>query len=381
LLDVAEGALSSVDAMLQRIRTLLVQARSDLNTPSDLKSIQFEIDGLKQEINKIATSVNFNGVKLLDGSLDNSPPQPARVQEIQANPNVSGDVPTKTVTNADGLGNPGPLVQNATVGNNVEQSTVEVQVVGFDQNAVDPITGPIGGPGLYVQVTAYSTDPSFGAGASSTSITAVPENAGPQFAQFTTPASAGASVFFQFTLANLTRNDVGTGQAFTTYKNTPAGSGQPLSVNVRGDEGTDAQVGIPAVTSQSLGIADITVAQPVNVDPFNTPQYTDSNTIGAKDAEVRVSNAIDQVGAARAQVGAQTVAIENSANDTAIQAVAEQAGRSAIRDADIGQETTALAKDQILEKIATSTIVSVQDSEKSMAGTLSDIISSGPKAK
>ncbi|HEV7178706.1 MAG TPA: flagellin, partial [Candidatus Baltobacteraceae bacterium] len=302
-------------------------------------------------------------------------------QEIQANPNVSGDVPTKTVTNADGLGNPGPLVQNATVGNNVEQSTVEVQVVGFDQNAVDPITGPIGGPGLYVQVTAYSTDPSFGAGASSTSITAVPENAGPQFAQFTTPASAGASVFFQFTLANLTRNDVGTGQAFTTYKNTPAGSGQPLSVNVRGDEGTDAQVGIPAVTSQSLGIADITVAQPVNVDPFNTPQYTDSNTIGAKDAEVRVSNAIDQVGAARAQVGAQTVAIENSANDTAIQAVAEQAGRSAIRDADIGQETTALAKDQILEKIATSTIVSVQDSEKSMAGTLSDIISSGPKAK
>lgn len=377
LLTVAEGGMSTIHSLLQRMRGLIVQAASDINSTTDLNALQSEIDDLKQEINKIAGSITFNGVHLLDGSLDNSQGSNARVQEIPANPNVFGDVPPKTVANADGAGNPGPLIQNATVGNGVEQATVEFQVIGYDQNAVDPISGPIGGPGLYVQVTAYSTDPSFGNGPEIKAVTAVPENAGPLPAVLPTPS--GSSSFFQFTIANLTKNDVGAAQAFTTYKNTTPAGGQALAVNDRGTEGTQTNITIPTMTMGALGVAGVTVAQPVMVDPFNTPVGSDSNTIAAKDAMTRVDNAIDEVSNTRAQVGAQSVALEESTNDTGIQAVATQASESAIRDADIGKETTRMARDQILDQIATSAIVSVQAGEKAMAGTISQIIANGPK--
>lgn len=377
MLSVAEGAMSTVTTLLARIRQLVVEGGSDLNTPSDLTDLQKEIDALKQEINTIASNTTFNGLHLLDGSLDNAQAQNARVQEIKANPNVNGDVGPTTVTNADGLGNPGPLITNATVGNNVEQSTVEFQVIGFDQNAVDPVTGPIGGPGLYVQVTAYSTDPSFGAGQEVKQVTAVPENAGPQSAILATPS--GSSSFFQFTIANLTRNDVGVAQTFTTYHNTQAQTGQQLSVNDRGNEGTDVALTIPQVSTQALGVGDITVAAPTMVDPTtNVPTGTDSNTISTKDAMTRVDAAMETIVAARAVVGAQQVALGSAIDDAGIQAVQTQASESSIRDANIGVEATKQAKDNILDTIAMDAIASVQSSAKAMGSAFSDMINHGP---
>ncbi|MDP9018948.1 MAG: hypothetical protein M3N19_11595, partial [Candidatus Eremiobacteraeota bacterium] len=152
-----------------------------------------------------------------------------------------------------------------------------------------------------------------------------------------------------------------------------------LAVNTRGTEGTDIPVTIPQVSSAKLGIAAIDVTQPTTVDPFNVPQGFDSNTISAKDAEVRVSTAIETVVAARDQIGAQVVGIQQSINDTSLQAVKQQASESTIRDADIGKEAANNARNTILDQIATSTIVSVQASEKTMATSLAAIISNGPK--
>ena len=376
MLNVAEGHLSSITGILQRIRSLIVQARSDIESSNDLNSIQLEIDGLKKEINTISGNAAFNGVKLLDGSLSNAPARPASVAQIQTNPNIYGDTGSTIVSNADGLGNPGPLITAATVGNNVEASTVEFQVIGFDLNAVDPVTGPIGGPGLYVQVTAYSSDPSFGAGQEIQSITAIPENAGQLPAILATPS--GSSSFFQFTLANLTRNDVGTAQAFTTYKNTQAATGQPLSVNDRGNEGTDVSLTIPQTSTNSLGISGVDVTQPNLVDQSNNPVGTGSNTISAKDAEVRVDAAIQAVVGTRAVVGAQQVALTNAISDSSIQQVATQASESAIRDANIGAEAANNAKNSILDSIAIDAIASVQSSEKAVSATLAAMISGGP---
>ena len=377
MLSVAEGHLTSVTAILQRIRALLIEGSSDLKSPGDLKDIQNEIESLKQEINSISGNASFNGVHLLDGSLDNSGAKNARVQQIPANANINGDVGSTNVTNADGLGNPGPLITNATVGNGVEQATVEFQVVGFDQNAVDPITGPIGGPGLYVQVIAYSTDPSFGNGQEVNQISAVPENGGQINAQITTPASPG-NIILSFTLANLTRNDVGSATAFTTFKDAPAKTGQPLSVNDRGNEGTDVSLTIPDVSTNSLGISGITVTPPATVDPFNNPTGTDSNTISTKDAEVRVDDAIQSVVGTRAVVGAQQVALSNAIQDSSIQTVATQASESTIRDANIGKEAADQAKNTILDNIATDTLVSVQDGEKAMGSEFASMISGTP---
>jgi len=68
LLNTAEGALSEVHSILQRTRELAVQAANDTLTQGDRVEIQKEIDQLKDEINRIAETTEFNTKKLLDGS-------------------------------------------------------------------------------------------------------------------------------------------------------------------------------------------------------------------------------------------------------------------------------------------------------------------------
>lgn len=70
LLNVADGALSSIQDSLQRMRELGVQAsNSALYSSSDLSSMQKEIDGLKEFIQDTAKGTTFNSMKLLDGSM------------------------------------------------------------------------------------------------------------------------------------------------------------------------------------------------------------------------------------------------------------------------------------------------------------------------
>ena len=64
----AEGALSEVENMLQRVRELAVQAGNSTLSNSDRTMIQSEVTALTQEIDKVAKNTSFNGVKLLDGS-------------------------------------------------------------------------------------------------------------------------------------------------------------------------------------------------------------------------------------------------------------------------------------------------------------------------
>ena len=64
----AEGALGEMENILQRVRELAVQAGNSTLSASDRTAIQEEVTALTSEINNIASSTNFNGVKLLDGS-------------------------------------------------------------------------------------------------------------------------------------------------------------------------------------------------------------------------------------------------------------------------------------------------------------------------
>ena len=64
----AEGALGEMENILQRVRELAVQAGNSTLSTSDRKAIQEEVTALTSEMNSIATTTNFNGVKLLDGT-------------------------------------------------------------------------------------------------------------------------------------------------------------------------------------------------------------------------------------------------------------------------------------------------------------------------
>lgn len=72
LIQTAEGALTETHAILQRMRELVVQAANDTNVTIDRKQIAKEIDQLKDEIDRIATTTEFNTKKLLSGGLSNT---------------------------------------------------------------------------------------------------------------------------------------------------------------------------------------------------------------------------------------------------------------------------------------------------------------------
>ena len=68
LAQTMEGALDETTNMLQRIRTLAVQAANGTNTQSDRDAIQQEVDKLSAEITRIAKQTTFAGATVLDGA-------------------------------------------------------------------------------------------------------------------------------------------------------------------------------------------------------------------------------------------------------------------------------------------------------------------------
>ncbi len=69
VIETAEGALTEVHAMLQRMKELTVKAANDTNCPEDRETIQAEINVMQQEIQRISDQTNFNGKKLLNGDI------------------------------------------------------------------------------------------------------------------------------------------------------------------------------------------------------------------------------------------------------------------------------------------------------------------------
>jgi len=68
LVQTAEGAMAEVTEMLQRMRELAVQAGNSTNADSDRAAMNDEITQLKSEIDRIASTTQFNGINILDGS-------------------------------------------------------------------------------------------------------------------------------------------------------------------------------------------------------------------------------------------------------------------------------------------------------------------------
>ena len=68
LVQTAEGSLNEVHSMLQRVRELAVQYSNGTLSTSDKAAITAEAAQLQSEIERIGTTTNFNGIKLLDGS-------------------------------------------------------------------------------------------------------------------------------------------------------------------------------------------------------------------------------------------------------------------------------------------------------------------------
>jgi flagellin len=92
LAQTAEGALGKIGDMIQRMRELAVQSSNATNNATDRTALQNEVSQLKQEIDRVATSANFNGTKLLDGSFNSA--------KFQVGADAGDNITVSAITNA-----------------------------------------------------------------------------------------------------------------------------------------------------------------------------------------------------------------------------------------------------------------------------------------
>ncbi len=94
----AEGALTEVHSMLQRMNELAVKAANGTNTSADRVAIQSEISALTSEISRVSQSTQFNTLNLLTGSFKKA------IQVGAANKNEQRISISIAKMNASGLG-------------------------------------------------------------------------------------------------------------------------------------------------------------------------------------------------------------------------------------------------------------------------------------
>ena len=97
LIQTAEGALNEAHSILQRMNELATQAANDTNTTSDRTAIQKEVDALTSELDRIASTTQFNTQNLLDGKFSGKKLQVGALQ----NQKISIKI---TTMNAKGIG-------------------------------------------------------------------------------------------------------------------------------------------------------------------------------------------------------------------------------------------------------------------------------------
>lgn len=129
VVQTAEGALTEVHSILQRMRDLGVQAANDSNNADARTNINAEATQLREELSRIAESTNFNGTKLLNGAGTLNFQVGA---DGDANSRIAVDLTSADVTNvADALTTGRYALTGA-----VDSATVTGDVV-FSQDGVD----------------------------------------------------------------------------------------------------------------------------------------------------------------------------------------------------------------------------------------------------
>jgi flagellin len=309
--NVADGALDSVTDILMRIRSLAIEASSDVTSASDKVALQAEVSQLLLEVNRIAQNTNFNGINLLDGSHSGFQPTTNAAYLVTSNSNV---------------GTGGTLVQTVSIStsmNTIVDGTLELQVAQI--NATQQ--------GIIVSFFTSST------------------GVGSQVSVITLTAGTAASLTFDgvtVTFAGAATVDVGITSfikisQFITAASNP--TSPAFNFQSGANEGATIQVGLLSTSTSSLRITN------VNVATTGTFAF-----LGAEDAIGQIDQAVNIVNGQRAQLGAVIVRLGIDAQNDNTASVNLQAAESAIRDLNVGTATAEYNKTQILVQIGTTVL-------------------------
>ena len=319
MIQVADGALSEMTGILQRMREITVQAGSATYTAADIGMIAKEFDQLRDELSNIVTYTTWNGTALLDGNVNsaggvNKAVDTLSITAAQLTGLGADNAATLEVTDSNGRTITITKANIATAGATNFSNATLAQLAAALNTAIDADTG-------FAQMDAAVDGDTI-------TFTQEVANAG-QISSVGGKTDATTSV------------SVGSGVTRTTNAGSDTVSfqiGTNINQTLSVDFGTMAMTGL---TGNDLG-ANFTTALTVTTN-------ADANT-----AMGYVDTAIDAVNTRRANLGAAISRLEHTVDNLENNAVNHAASRSRILDADYAAETTELARTQIIQQAGTA---------------------------
>jgi flagellin len=343
--NVADGALSTVTSILQRVRSLAIEAANTITSSTDRQALQKEVSQLLQEINQISSNTNFNGQALLDGSHAGFQPATNASATITANAQI-GTFNTNVVG-----GGSSALVTSVSISTSnaaIVDGTIEIQVAQINATAQGIIVSFFtSGTASYSQLAQIFTLGSTTAPFDSVfSFDGVTVNFNPSAGTVDVNATSFIKVL-QYVSVNSNPN------------------GPAFQFQGGANEGATISVGLVSVSTSSLRVSNVNVAttQLVNGNPS-----TAGAVLGAQDAIGQIDQAITQVNGARAALGAVISRLQNAANNNNIASVNLTASASDITDLNVGQATSEYNKEQILIQIGTTVLAQSNTNAQTVLG-------------
>ncbi len=317
LVQTAEGALTEVHDMLNRMVELADQsANGTYDNENDRAQLQKEVTALKDEINRIADSSNFNGIKLLDGSLG------------------KGDI------TLDGS-------STIKTGEALATNSIITDVTGALKEGTYTLkTGSLDSDGVFTEGTTSGTDQvvkiSFADAEGNTTVSYVDLTDWATTADGTKGGTneirlGDFTIHYSNTAAN-TANDVIVGLdgltvvGAATGGTAVSGDGLVLQIGDTSDDYNQMTVSINDIHTSSLGIDNIDI----------------STQKGAQDAVDLINEAINTVSDIRGGLGAIQNRLDHTMNNLSVMTENIQDAESSIRDTDVAEEMMAYTKNNIL---------------------------------
>ena len=312
LVQTAEGALTEVHNMLNRMTELATRAANGINEDSNRASLQKEVAKLQEEIDRISEGTNFNNLKLLDGS-----------QTYAGN--------TALIGKGTANGVMGLSVEGGNLSADAEIS------VNISADKTGTVTVKAGGKATVVKFTVTQT--------------------GKGFYSVTADVSGVTDDKIKAAWSGVTANfsvdgpkDDGTyaagEQKFTAGKN----ESMQLQIGDTADSFNQLKVGIGSMSSAALGVDKVDI----------------SNQEGAAKAIDIIRNAIDRVSSQRASLGATQNRLEYTINNLDTASENLQAANSRIRDTDMAKMMMEYTKMNVLTQSAQAMLAQANQQPQSV---------------
>ena len=317
LVQTAESSMNEINNMILRMRELAVQMNNDVYTSKDRDNAQLEVNALLQQIDQIAETSTFNGVKLLDGTYN---------KEIRA-------------------GNTNAEVINISI-NNVATSSM-AKVTGFAKNTVAVDTGG---------VTSTGADTDLKVTMGQTNASKVEIDTSLFSTAFRTAFQDDALGVFTKTGAQASKFDIDSKTGKLTSNTAMAAGSNAVNVIYTPRTGSAHTETITLV---------VTAATEKNLSEIEV-----ETTAKATHAIEQLDKALEEVSTAQAKLGAIQNRLSHNIDNLSKSSMLTEQSVGRIVDADFATETSELSKQQILAQAATSMLAQANQSKQSVLALL-----------